>query len=609
MKKKLLIVLSALISCVVLFGLAACRSGTVLETPENLQITDDYLTWDEVEGAKEYIVEVDGEDYQTATNSLDVMEIISVPKVYTFAVYALGDGKKTLSSGFSEELRYEALEPVNLTVKPNGDGTGEISAIYSLSDRKELVGKLIIPEEYDGVSITSIGSEGFRQCPNITSVYIPDSVQKMGGSAFFYCTSLKRVRMPKNLENIPLEAFSNCPSLTEIEIPEKVKILSGKSFYKCSSLEKITLHEGLEEIGKDTFYGCSSLSELKIPHSIKKIDSKWMKNCDSLRVLEIAQGETDVYKTEGNCLIRKSDNTLLVGCNAATIPDYVETIGEEAFKGRKITEEIYLPASVKEIEKNAFRKCVNLKKISVAEDNAVFKSDADCIIRKADNTLVVGCAATDIPDYVKIIGEGAFAEQTGLTKIFIPNGVTEIGGMAFEFCKNVREIYIPNSVNYVGKNAFYGCCYASVTLPDGMEVSKSGNIDPHIGSYTAHNNSSFQGGNYGNSVLAYDDGSAYPYVYSVELRYYTLHEYGIPSWQQKTALVSPVRIGYTFCGWTTVEGAAAAMYMPITISVPHEDDYNGQIIFTVAENVSVTYIQDDNQLYGKTLYAVWEKNN
>ncbi len=536
------------------------------------------------------------------------MEITSTPDVYSFGVYALGDGKSTFDSDPSEEVQYEVRYPVNLTVKDNGDGTGEISAIYSIPERKELTGKLIIPEEYLGLNITSIGAEGFHQCQNITSVYIPASVQKMGGSVFYYCTSLTRARLPKNLQNIPYEAFSQCSSLKEIEIPKTVKILGGQSFYNCTSMENIKLNDGLEEIGKLAFVGCSSLKELKIPHSINKFNVECFKKCDSLQVLEIAQGETDVYKTEGNCLIRKSDNTLLLGCNGSTIPEYVERIGEEAFKGRKAVEELYIPANVKEIEKNAFRKCVNLKRITVAKENAVFKSEANCVIRKEDSALVVGCATTDIPDYVKIIGESAFAEHTGMTKIVIPNGVTEIGERAFEFCKNVREIYLPNSVKYIGTNAFCGCCYASVTIPAGVETSTSGCFDSCSGVYSPLEKAYYYGMEYLNSVLAYDEGSAYPYVYSVKLMRYTLNHYNIPLEQEKTALVSPVRIGYTFLGWTTVEGAAAAIYEPTTVSVTHRDDYNGQMIFTVAENVSVTYIQNGRELLGITLYAVWQKN-
>ncbi len=72
MKKRFCIVSLAVISCALLtFGLSACRGkigGVILETPENLRITDEYLTWDEVSGAEGYIVEVNGEERRTATN-------------------------------------------------------------------------------------------------------------------------------------------------------------------------------------------------------------------------------------------------------------------------------------------------------------------------------------------------------------------------------------------------------------------------------------------------------------------------------------------------------------------------------------------------------------
>ena len=43
---------------------------------------------------------------------------------------------------------------------------------------------------------------------------IPDSVKKIGGSAFINCQNLERVYLSANIESIANNAFGNCPNLT-----------------------------------------------------------------------------------------------------------------------------------------------------------------------------------------------------------------------------------------------------------------------------------------------------------------------------------------------------------------------------------------------------------
>ena len=58
---------------------------------------------------------------------------------------------------------------------------------------------------------------------------------------------------------------------------------------------------------------------------------------------------------------------------------------------------------------------------------------------------------------VTSIGDGAFANHSGLTSVTIPNSVTSIGNYAFFNCSGLTSVTIPNSVTSIGDSAFNGC--------------------------------------------------------------------------------------------------------------------------------------------------------
>ena len=75
----------------------------------------------------------------------------------------------------TKELEFELLP----------DGTYAVSA-GNARDVEEIV----IPAEYNGISVTAIDSHGFEGCSNIEKIIIPDSVTIIGSGAFKDCWNL-----------------------------------------------------------------------------------------------------------------------------------------------------------------------------------------------------------------------------------------------------------------------------------------------------------------------------------------------------------------------------------------------------------------------------------
>lgn len=109
------------------------------------------------------------------------------------------------------------------------------------SDCKDVVKNIVIPEKYNGVSVTKIAKFGFANCPLLESVVMPDTITEIYptpkdayigagdgiivGGAFKNCPKLSKVKLSNNLKNLPSGLFIGCSSLKEISIPASVRVI------------------------------------------------------------------------------------------------------------------------------------------------------------------------------------------------------------------------------------------------------------------------------------------------------------------------------------------------------------------------------------------------
>ena len=104
---------------------------------------------------------------------------------------------------------------------------------------------------------------------SITSVEIGADITSIGVYAFY--------------------GFTNCTSVT-FEEGSKVQNLGGSSFYYMSSLKEITLPAGVTEIGNYTFGYCKALEKVYLPDMVSSINTTAFNNCDwSKLVLSVAE--------------------------------------------------------------------------------------------------------------------------------------------------------------------------------------------------------------------------------------------------------------------------------------------------------------------------------
>ncbi len=352
-------------------------------------------------------------------------------------------------------------------------------------------GELIIPDTIDGYPVTCIGDEAFRDCKNITSITIPDSVITIGSAAFCDCESLISITIPDSITEIKggfyEGCFQGCTNLTSITIPDSVTSIGDYAFAYCENLTSITIPDNVTSIGDDAFAHCENLTSITIPDSVTSIGGAFF-NCTSLTSINIPDNVTNIDNfTFCGCdsltSITIPDNVTSIGeyafsgCDSLTsitIPDSVISIGEYAFRDCTSLISVTIPDSVASIGNGCFGGCISLVSINVESSNENYCSVDGILFNKAQTELIQypagkTNASYTIPDGVTSIRGSAFNGCTNLTSITIPDSVTTIGGSAFYHCTTLISITIPDSVKKIDDQAFWGCdSLATVIIGSGL---------------------------------------------------------------------------------------------------------------------------------------------
>jgi hypothetical protein len=125
----------------------------------------------------------------------------------------------------------------------------------------------------------SIGDQAFASCSCLTSVTIPDSVDRIGDHVFYRCTSFTSVTTPNRVSTIGRQAFSYCRSLTNVTIPNSVKSIGDWAFTYCIGLTNATIPNSVSSIGGGTFFYCTRLTSVTIPNGVTTIGPQAFLHC------------------------------------------------------------------------------------------------------------------------------------------------------------------------------------------------------------------------------------------------------------------------------------------------------------------------------------------
>ncbi len=388
-------------------------------------------------------------------------------------------------------------------------GGDSVAVAPSISEYR---GDIVIPTQIAENStiyrVTSICQKAFKDCKELTSITIPNSVTTIGQEAFYRCTGLTALTIPENVDSIGERAFVNLDNLTSVVWNAKncripldsdgwgYSVFGGVSYdewgnidynyewksnitsftfgskiesipaYICSGLSKlssITIPESVKTIGRNAFYNCSGLTgDLVIPNSVTTIESYAFYKCSGLTSvtigtgLEVLEGSAFAYCNGLTKFICKSTKAIEAEEDEDCKND--SYIGEYAQEGafvltNKQLDTIVAPAQLFDLSEPAWSNLTKKAKY-IQIIGGELTPDAFGVINRSYKVLeTLDMAAATNTD----IADEAFKGCYKLETLLLPSQLERIGYMAVADCKNLQAIDIPATVTDIDDSAFENC--------------------------------------------------------------------------------------------------------------------------------------------------------
>lgn len=280
--------------------------------------------------------------------------------------------------------------------------------------------RLVVPAEYEGKPVVSIGENAFEGETQLKEVYLPATVKTLGHEAFLDCGELSEAEFP-SVENVAAETFGHCTKLRKAAF------------------------------GKIATWGNPETSVRQNCYFV-------FDGCTALESVSVAAGSSFI-SSEGGVLYNEEKTEVLFAPRklqgVVRLPATIVTVGNFA-DCTEITE-VIVPEGAKEIAGLAFSRCTKLRKVNIPESVTSIPGDdpfKDCESLETENE-----------GGVRYLDRWAIGYAGETEALHFRGDTRGISGGAFAGCA-AKEIVVPESVIYIGWGAFEGCSQLrEITVP------------------------------------------------------------------------------------------------------------------------------------------------
>jgi hypothetical protein len=209
-------------------------------------------------------------------------------------------------------------------------------------------------------NLKEIESSTFQKSWSLREIKFPPSLEKISSGSFTDCFSLAKLDLSYllNMTIIESDLFKNSWALKEISFPPNIQKIGTRTFTNCTRLVRLDLSncEQLEEIEFDTFVRGWSLREITFPPNLRRIFAGAFLECTSLTRLDFS--DCAQFEEFGNNVFTDS-----FSLQELILPQTLQKITHHAFRNCTSLTRLRIPASVNEIEEEAFSGCTNLEEV------------------------------------------------------------------------------------------------------------------------------------------------------------------------------------------------------------------------------------------------------
>lgn len=297
--------------------------------------------------------------------------------------------------------------------------------------------------------LRKLGLSAFSGCTALKSVFIPLSLQNTS-NPFRNCKALTDVTFEDGRTELP-DTLLEDSGIRQFTVPQTVTKIGDSAFAGCTQLTAITLPAGLRELGSGAFSGCTALTGVALPDSLTALGYGAFANCTALTAAEFPAGITPASWRNSSDMLRNCTSL-----RSVKLPKTVPSLGDDFFAGCTALEQIVLPDSVTEIGSNLFNGCTALTDVTLSTNLQAIPA----------NTFY-GCASLQklvAPYAVTKIGKTAFANCTSLTSLTLLRNVTEAASDALSYPEQVT-VYGVKGTYAETYAASVGASFAAIDRP------------------------------------------------------------------------------------------------------------------------------------------------
>ena len=364
--------------------------------------------------------------------------------------------------------------------------------------------------EYGSIKDYGLGTYLFQGCSSLKSVKLPKELKAIQANMFEGCSALKTIELPSGITKIGSEAFKDCSSLSKIKLPEKVTEIGSNAFKDCTQLVSIYVPTSVQTIGATAFTGCSLLTiygtknsyaetyakENGIPFSTGEMPDtefteetagEWTILTDGTSAIITAYTGTEtaltVPKTINGRKVIACKKDLLKDkkdvITSVTIEAELTSLPDEFFSNFSKLGAVSLPDTLTDPGSSTFASCRELKSVTLPAN-----------LEKIGSSMFRWCAGLEtvqMADQVTEIESWAFSGCSSLKNIHLSSGLKTIGYGAFDSCSALKELILPEGIETVENDAFEYCtALESMDFPDSIKTTywDSGSINDYgLGTY------------------------------------------------------------------------------------------------------------------------------